>query len=156
MNARTALNSYAKVGMESGIIGSDPHKLISMLFQGGLLAIANARNGILRKDIAAKGAAISQAMLIISEGLRASLDKNIGGELATNLDALYGYMCVRLAHANRHNDMEALEEVARLLNELKGAWDSIRQQAATAPQQMHAESVPAQINRQPALVYGRM
>ncbi|MHB1116403.1 flagellar export chaperone FliS [Sideroxydans sp.] len=156
MNARAALNSYAKVGMESSVISSDPHKLISMLYQGAMLAIANAKNGILRKDIAAKGEAISKAMLIISEGLQASLDQNVGGELALNLDALYSYMCVRLVHANLHNDMEALDEVARLLNELKGAWDSIRQVTATAQQQAQAEPVPAQINKQPALVYGRM
>jgi flagellar protein FliS len=155
MNALTALNSYAKVGMESSVISSDPHKLISMLFQGALLSIANVKNSILRKDIAAKGEAISKAMLIISEGLQASLDKNVGGELAQNLDALYSYMCVRLVHANLHNDMEALNEVARLLGELKGAWDSIRQVTASAQQQMQAEPVPA-INKQPALVYGRM
>jgi len=156
MNARTALNSYAKVGMESSVISSDPHKLISMLYQGAMLAIANAKNGILRKDIAAKGEAISKALLIISEGLQASLDQNVGGELAMNLDALYSYMCVRLVHANLHNDMEALDEVARLLSELKGAWDSIRQVTANAQQQVQTEPVPAQINKQPALVYGRM
>ncbi|GAB5604706.1 flagellar export chaperone FliS [Sideroxyarcus sp. TK5] len=156
MNARTALNSYAKVGMESSVIGSDPHKLVSMLFQGALLAIANAKNSILRKDVAAKGEAISKAMLIISEGLQASLDKNVGGELALNLDALYSYMCVRLVHANLHYDMEALDEVARLLNELKGAWDSIRQVTANAQQPARTEQAPPHINKQAALVYGRM
>lgn len=154
MNTQTALKSYAKIGIESGVTGSDPHKLISLLYQGAVLAIANAKNGMLRKDIPAKGAAISKAMLIISEGLQASLDKNIGGELALNLDALYSYMCLRLAHANANNDPDALDEVARLLNELKGAWDSIRQltagaQPAAAPMQQTA-------HKQPALVYGRV
>lgn len=158
MNARSALNSYAKVGMESSVIGSDPHKLISMLFQGALLAVANAKNGILRKETAAKGEAVAKAMLIISEGLQASLDKSVGGELALNLDALYSYMCVRLAHATLHNDIEALDEVARLLNELKGAWDSIRLMAnnAQSSQAVQAAPVPSQINKQAALVYGRM
>jgi len=156
MNARTALNSYAKVGMESSVISSDPHKLVSMLYQGALLAIANAKNGILRKDVAGKGEAVSKALLIISEGLQASLDQKVGGELATNLDALYSYMCVRLVHANLHDDMEALDEVARLLGELKVAWDSIRQMTAAPRQQTQAEPVPPQLNKQPALVYGRM
>lgn len=157
MNARTALNSYAKVGMESSVISSDPHKLISMLYQGALLAIANAKNGILRKDIASKGDGIAKAMLIISEGLQASLDQKVGGELAMNLDALYSYMCVRLAHANLHNDMDALDEVAKLLNELKGAWDSIRQMTTQQPAQAAPApaAAPAQ-NKQTSLVYGRM
>ena len=85
MNARTAINTYAKVGVESGVAAADPHKLIAMLYQGALLAIANARNAILRKDIAGKGAAISKAILIIEEGLNTSLDRQVGGDLAKNL-----------------------------------------------------------------------
>ncbi len=138
MNATTAIKAYAKVGVESGALAADPHKLISMLYQGALLAIANAKNGILRKDIPAKGAAISKAIAIIDDGLNASLDKNVGGDLAQNLSSLYSYMSLRLVDANLKNDMAVLDEVARLLNDLKGAWDSIRQPAAAAPQTVAA------------------
>jgi flagellar protein FliS len=150
MNANSATKAYAKIEVESGVHAADPHKLIAMLYQGALLSIANAKNGILRKDIPAKGAAISKAILIIDEGLKACLDKNAGGELAYNLDSLYDYMCSRLLAANLNNDMDALDEVTRLLNELKGAWDSIRQVAITPPPQAPAPS------KQPALVYGRI
>lgn len=150
MYTSSPTQTYAKVGLESGALTADPHKLISMLFQGALLAIANAKNGVMRKDIPSKGAAISKAILIIGEGLQGSLDKNVGGELAQSLDALYSYMCARLVHANAYNDMEALDEVARLLNELKDAWDSIRPQALNAQQ----AAAPAP-KKQDALVYGR-
>lgn len=126
MNTTTAIKAYAKVGVESGVAAADPHKLISMLYQGALLAIANAKNGMLRKDIPAKGLAISKAIAIIDEGLNASLDKNVGGPLAQNLSSLYEYMGVRLITANLKNDMAILDEVARLLTDLKQAWDSIR------------------------------
>ena len=154
MNARTGSKAYSSVAIESGVLSADPHKLISMLYQGALLAIANAKNGILRKDISAKSTALNQAVQIISEGLQASLDKNVGGELALNLDALYSYMCARLLSANITNDLEILDEISRLLNELRGAWDSIRDNvtgktAATMPQQ------PIPANKQAALVYGR-
>lgn len=126
MNATTAANAYMKVGIESSVTSADPHKLISMLFQGALLAIANAKNGIIRKDIPYKGAAINKAIAIIGEGLHASLDKNAGGDLAQNLSSLYDYMVVRLVAANLNNDEAILDEVARLLAGLKDAWDSIR------------------------------
>lgn len=132
MNAASAIKAYTKVEVESGITVADPHKLISMLYQGALLAIANAKNAMLRKDIPAKGAAISKAIAIIDEGLNASLDKSVEGGLAQNLSALYGYMCTRLLTANLKNDVAALDEVARLLNDLKGAWDSIRPNATAA------------------------
>jgi flagellar protein FliS len=154
MNAHTATNAYAKVGIESGVNGADPHKLITMLFQGALLAIANSKNAMLRKDFKAKGEAISKAMLIIDEGLKASLDKKVGGELALSLDQLYDYLLSRLFAANINNDAQILDEVSRLLSELKGAWDAIRQTALTnAPVQSQPIASP---NKQPALVYGRM
>ena len=40
MNPVTALNTYKTVGIESGVAAADPHKLILMLYQGALLAIA--------------------------------------------------------------------------------------------------------------------
>ena len=150
MKATTAINAYAKVGVESSVNAADPHKLISMLYQGALLAIANAKNGILRKEVAAKGIAISKAIAIIDEGLNACLDKNAGGELAQNLSALYDYMSMRLITANLKNDVAALDEVTRLLNDLKGAWDSIRQPAAA---QTVAQAKPA---AKAQLTYGAM
>ena len=127
MNTTKGINAYNNVGIESSVICADPHRLISMLFQGALMAIANAKNSIMRKDIAAKGAAISKALAIIDEGLNASLDKSVGGELAQNLSSLYDYMVMRLVAANLQNDVDILNEVARLLTDLKEAWDSIRQ-----------------------------
>ncbi|MBI5626202.1 MAG: flagellar export chaperone FliS [Nitrosomonadales bacterium] len=140
MNAATATKAYAKVGVESSVVSADPHKLISMLYQGALLAVANAKNGIARKDNPAKGVAISKAITIIDEGLSASLDKKVGGPLAQNLSALYEYMCTRLAAANLKNDMAALNEVARLLTDLKEAWESIRPNAAQATSQQRSAS----------------
>ena len=154
MNATAAIKAYNKVGIESSVTAAGPVKLISMLYQGALLAIANAKNGIMRKDIPAKGAAISKAIAIIGEGLNASLDKKVGGELAQNLSSLYDYMVMRLLAANLNNDMAALDEVARLLNDLKGAWDSIRQSAAASAVSQHADIQPKIANRA-QLAYAR-
>jgi flagellar protein FliS len=167
MNATAASNAYAKIGVESGVVAADPHKLVSMLYQGALLAIANAKNGILRKDISAKGTAISKAIAIIGEGLDASLDKKAGGDLALNLSALYDYMCGRLLSANLNNDMDALDEVARLLNDLKGAWESIRPvgQAPAegvppaqyaAPAEMLPTTPPQRVANKVQTLYGRV
>lgn len=132
MNATNAINSYNQIGIESGVTAADPHRLILMLYQGALQAIANARSEMLRKDIPAKGKSISHAITIIGDGLHASLDKSVGGELVHNLAALYDYMVMRLVAANLKNDTAALDEVTQLLNELKGAWESIRGSSAQA------------------------
>jgi len=139
MNATIAINAYYKVGAESNVIGADPHKLISMLFHGALLAIANAKNRMLRKETAAKGKSISKAIAIIGEGLNASLNKSAGGELAQNLSSLYDYMVMRLVDANLKNDITALDEVTRLLTELTEAWDSIRPNNAQSEPQLQID-----------------
>jgi flagellar secretion chaperone FliS len=130
MNTTKALKAYTNTEVESSVESADSHKLILMLFQGALLAITNAKNQILRKEIAKKGASISKAIAIIESGLHASLDKSVGGELLQNLSSLYEYMCMRLIAANLKNDVAILDEVTRLLIELKNAWESIRQPAA--------------------------
>ncbi|MBI3903705.1 MAG: flagellar export chaperone FliS [Nitrosomonadales bacterium] len=154
MNTTTALKTYANVGLETSVAAADPHKLILLLYQGALLAINSAKNQIQRKDIAAKGKSISQAIMIIDEGLKASLDKNAGGELAQNLSALYDYMNQRLLIANLKNDTAILDEVSRLLIELKTAWEEIRQIATSA--QQPANTTQPQAAKQAALTYGRM
>lgn len=126
MNAFSAINAYKKVGVESKVIGADSHQLITLLFQGALERIANAKNEILREDIEAKGKSISKAIAIIGEGLHSSLNIKAGGELAQNLSALYDYMVRRLVDANIKNDTAILDEVTDLLAGLAEAWDSIR------------------------------
>ena len=94
---------------------------------------------ILLKKTNAKGASITRVIAIIGEGLNASLDKTVGGELAHNLSSLYDYMVMRMVAANVNNDIAALDEVANLLGELKEAWDTIRPNNMNTEQQQNAQ-----------------
>lgn len=144
MNTQTVTNTNKERDLESEVKAADPHKLISMLYEGAILAINNAKKAIADNDISAKGAAISKAIAIINEGLNASLDKEVGGELAKNLESLYEYMSMRLITANLKNDIAMLDEVAYLLSDLKNAWDAIRQTntaSGTAEQTKTANNV---------------
>jgi flagellar protein FliS len=126
-------NAYAKVGIETGVVAASPHKLIVMLFDGALAALATALHHMKEGNIPGKGQAISKAIAIIDSGLRASLDHNVGGEIARNLDALYEYMSNRLMMANLQNSPEMIEEVQRLMHDLKSAWEAINPAASPQP-----------------------
>lgn len=126
MKSNAAISSYAKIGFESEVLGASPHRLISMLFEGALRDISNAKKGILNAETVAKGVAIGRAIAVISEGLSGSLNMEAGGELALNLRRLYDYMALRLVEANLKNDVEILDEVTRLLTEIKDGWDAVR------------------------------
>jgi flagellar protein FliS len=120
----TAINQYQRVDVESRVAAGNPHSLISLLLDGALKKIAIASGALDRGDVARKGTSISAAIRII-DSLRAALDHKRGGEVASNLEALYTYMEKRLAEANRKNDRDILAEVTKLLNEIKEGWDNI-------------------------------
>ncbi len=127
------LKAYETVGVETAVRSASPYQLILMLFEGARQALANARYGMESGDIPKKGMAISKAIDIILNGLRASINMEEGGKLSQDLCALYDYMGRRLLHANLHNDLAALDEVSRLLGEIHSAWVEIRDQVADAP-----------------------
>lgn len=124
MNASMAMNQYKEVRVQSLVMDATPHRLIQMLMEGVLEKIALAKGNILRKEIAQKGENIGKAITIVV-GLQASLDKEKGGELAENLNSLYGYMSQRLLMANLQSDEAILDEIADLMLEIKAGWDAI-------------------------------
>lgn len=132
--ARSGASAYGNVGLETGVVSASPHKLIVMLFDGALAALAKAVHDMKAGNVPAKGKSISRAISIIDNGLRASLDKKGGGEIAESLEALYQYMSDRLLVANLQNSTDIVEEISGLLRELRGAWVQIGTDAAVMPQ----------------------
>lgn len=127
-----AAQAYAKVGIETGVAAASPHRLILMLYDGAIGALADARNHLAAGRIGPKGEAISKAIAIIDEGLKASVDTKRGGTIAAHLLELYDYMNRRLLMASMRNDARGLEEVASLLRELREAWAAMPPPVATA------------------------
>ncbi len=117
--------AYASVSVETGVSSSTPHALILMLYDGALQALRRARGCIRDNDQAGKAQAISKAIRIIDEGLRASLDFKAGGDISLHLESLYDYMCRRVLHASVENDLAILDEVAELLDDLRNTWVGI-------------------------------
>ena len=118
------MDQYKSVGVHADVESASPHRLIQMLMEGALEKINLAKGYVQRGEIALKASHISWAISII-DGLRMSMDKDSGGEIAQNLDSLYDYMGRRLVEANLHNNIEILNEVAGLLLEIKLAWDAV-------------------------------
>lgn len=126
---RTGAGAYARVGIESEAMSASPHQLIVMLFDGAKTAIAMARHHMASGDVQAKGNAITKAVNIVDNGLRASLDARAAGpegaSLVANLGALYVYVVQRLLQANLRNDAAALDEAESLLDNVASAWREI-------------------------------
>ncbi len=121
--------AYKRVSVDTGVAGGDPHDLVLMLYDGAISAARQALGHMQAGRIAEKAAALSKATRIVDEGLKISLDRTAGGQLAQRLSDLYEYMTMRLLQANLRNDVSGLTEVLALLEDLRGAWAQIRKPA---------------------------
>jgi flagellar secretion chaperone FliS len=129
MSPYQAAQHYSSVKVQTNVLDASPHKLIQMLFEGALERIAQSKGAMREHQIARKGELIGKAINIVA-GLRGSLNDNEGGDLAANLDELYDYIIRRLSRANYENNSDMLDECARLLGDIKSAWDGIAEEVA--------------------------
>ncbi|MFZ3046206.1 MAG: flagellar export chaperone FliS, partial [Desulfatirhabdiaceae bacterium] len=113
--------------------------ILMKLLDGAIHFIGFARNGLEMGNIRIKAESITRVIDILTE-LDCALDREIGGELAQNLSALYKYMMYQLTLANLRNNGEMLDEVIHLLSQIRegfaGAIDKKPQ--PVVPQSMQA------------------
>ena len=119
-----AIASYGDVKVTTGVSSANGVQLIQMLFDGLLESLAATKGHIQNVAIAEKGKSIARASRIVI-GLQGALDFERGGDLANNLNELYGYVTRRLLHVNARNDLDALEEIFGLMNEIRSAWEGV-------------------------------
>ena len=121
---------YRQVGISTSVDAASPHRLVTMLYDGLLEALAEARSAIEIKNVEAKCRSLSRAGRIVEEGLRSGLNLRDGGALGQDLDRLYVYISGRILHANLKNDLAAVDECRRLVEPVREAWLQIGAQVA--------------------------
>lgn len=99
-------------------------ELLLMLYDGALRFLAQAREKMVERDFAAKGVLISKALDVISE-LDASLNQEVGGDLARNLHQLYFLCSTKLLQANLRMSPELLDSAVEILTGLRNAYAQI-------------------------------
>ncbi len=110
----------AKAYLRSKILNASPMELIMILYEGAIASCARARELFGAKQRSETCDALIRAQNMIRE-LRNSLDMS-RGEIAQGLYRLYGYMIQRLVEANVQRKRENVDEVVRMLTELKQTW----------------------------------
>lgn len=120
MNQNGYVKEYGKVSIST----ASNEMLLLMLYDGAIRFIHSAKAGIREGDMAGKRSSVSSAIAVISE-LLDSLNTEIGGETAENLQKLYLYMNEQLIKANLKNDPSLLDEVLSLLVTLREGWNEV-------------------------------
>ena len=112
-----------QVYKDNQINTADPGTILLMLYEGAIDSLKRAMGHLATGNVAEKGKCILRAHDIITQFI-VSLDYDVGGELARDLEGLYRYMLDQILLANTDNDSLSLERVVSLLSTLKDGWEA--------------------------------
>jgi flagellar protein FliS len=128
MAGNQGANQYKQMAIKTATRG----QILIMLYEAAIQNVKKASLALDRKDIAGKGVAIGKAHDIINE-LVNTLDFEVGGDIARNLERLYNFMTEQLVKANLDNSKEPLQQVLKLLETLLSGWRGAVEQVQKAP-----------------------
>ena len=117
MSNNYGANQYRQMAVKTANRG----QILIMLYEAAIKNVKLASVAIDRKDIAAKGMHIGKTHDIINE-LTSTLNFEVGGEIARNLERLYNFIVEQLIKANIESSKEPLAAVQKLLETLLEGW----------------------------------
>jgi flagellar secretion chaperone FliS len=109
---------------QTGVVTADPKRLVLMCYEEAIRSLKIARAKYLSRDYEEKAEALRKVQDIIN-ALNSALDYAQGGEIASNLHALYQFMLHHLMEADLKRDMKGIDHIIWMLTELKSAWEEI-------------------------------
>ncbi len=112
------MNAYANQYRNNQILNASPEQILIMLYDGAIRFTRQAILGIEENRPSLKLEGVSRAMAIIAE-FSNTLDREVGGDIAENLDGLYYFMMTELAEARTQNSVPKLRAVENILLDLR-------------------------------------
>lgn len=120
---RGSIGTYQKTSIQT----ASKEELILMLYNGAIRYTHNAIEHLEKKSIPDASKNICRAQAIIVELLN-SLNFEVGGEIARNLEYLYSVMVDNLTVSNFEHSIDPLKLNIQILEKLRTAWEGVLQQ----------------------------
>lgn len=120
--------SRASAYKEQSILTATPGQLVVMLYDGCLRFLHQSAYAMREDDMALAGNRLARAEAIVDE-LLTTLDLEQGGVIASRLQGIYVFCARHLVEARLERDAGKIDQVSRLLSELRESWAQV---AATA------------------------
>jgi flagellar protein FliS len=116
--------SYARQATryrETEVLTATPGQLVVLLYDHLLLSLRRARVAMDARDFEAQGVCLEKGRDVLTE-LLVTLDRDRGGEVASNLAALYSFLLGELVQVGIRADAARLDRVAGMINDLRDAF----------------------------------
>lgn len=134
MAYQNAYSAYQKNNVTTASQG----RLVVLLYEGAVKNLKGAINlfendgTVKASNIEGFGKFLQKAQAIITE-LQVSLDMEKGGEIASNLMALYIFFNKQLTEANIKKDKDVLDSILKMMKDLCESWTQAAASSANAP-----------------------
>ena len=109
--------------LQSELRTASPEAIVGRLLDRAGVLVRSGIAGIESAPVESSRS-IAKAVDIVSE-LRGALDMEAGGEISTNLDALYAFVAERLVLGGTSGEPRSLEEALRVLETLAETWQEL-------------------------------
>jgi flagellar protein FliS len=120
MNPYDAKRAYT----ESSILTAPPERLVVMLYDGAIRFLGQAAVAMRAGNSRVFLDRVQRGEAIIRE-LNVTLNMRAGGEVSERLRAIYQFCGLHLTAATAERDPRKIDDVVRLLSELREAWQQI-------------------------------
>ena len=115
---------YRNVDITSKVEGASPHRLIAILYEELVTALATVKISIRRNAPAQLNEAQARSIAIL-HSLEHSLDFEKGGEIARALAVVYGEIGRLMAAGIKARDVGQVEMAQKIVVEIADAWGQI-------------------------------
>jgi flagellar protein FliS len=139
---RQAHQQYRRAQIET----ASPTRLVVLLYDGAIRFCSLAREAMQKHDLEmqrllhepqntdilktqrilreTQNTNLKKVQHILGE-LMSSLDREAGGEVASNLFHVYAHMLEQLVHANLYDQVEPVDSVLQMLRDLRESWQEL-------------------------------
>ncbi len=115
------MNGYTNQYLQNQVMTASKEQILLMLYDGAIRFCRQAITASEADDTIEKLGRISKVFAIITE-FSNTLNHQIGGDIAADLDGLYQFMLRELNQARNDKTGEHLKTVEKLLVDLRGTW----------------------------------
>jgi flagellar protein FliS len=135
-------NYAAKAYQKTSVNTADTLSLVLMCYDATVRDLEQAKDHHSRREMEAAYQKIRHAQDVVTE-LLVGLDYERGGAIATNLGRVYNFAIRQMIGINSVSDVSIYDQLISLMNELREAWEEIRQSDSTNVRDPYQSAAPA-------------
>ena len=120
----TAYAAAPNAYRQNSVLTASPAQLVVMLYDGAHRFLVQTATAMREGRPGVAGERLRRAEAIIDE-LLVTLNMEAGGDVAVRLQALYVFFLEHLGEARREQDADKVENVGRMMRELRSSWAQI-------------------------------